>query len=47
MIPPYIFSRPFRDDQPFRRSTKRQTSDLSKISDWCRENLVMFNASKT
>ncbi|MPC66713.1 hypothetical protein E2C01_060865 [Portunus trituberculatus] len=29
-----------------RDATKRQTSDLSKISYWGRENLVVFNASK-
>ncbi|MPC39654.1 hypothetical protein E2C01_033199 [Portunus trituberculatus] len=44
MIPPYIVPRPFRDNQPFRKSTERMTSDLSKISDWGRENLTVFNA---
>ena len=30
-----------------REATERLTSDLSKISDWGRANLVLFNASKT
>ncbi|MPC14605.1 hypothetical protein E2C01_007375 [Portunus trituberculatus] len=30
-----------------RDATERLTFDLSKISDWGRENLVVFNASKT
>ncbi|MPC56848.1 hypothetical protein E2C01_050814 [Portunus trituberculatus] len=47
MIPSYTFPRLFRDEQLFTKSTERLTSDLSKISDWGEENLVVFNASKT
>ena len=49
MIPPCTFPRLSIDEvhSSRREDSERLTSDLSKISDWGKANLVLFNASKT
>ena len=51
MIPPCIFSTSFHRrptlQEVHRGTSECLTSDLSQISDWGKENLVLFSASKT